>query len=39
MLTSNLPMLSVFRNSGLPMTIEQDGDTVHIGLSLLPELV
>lgn len=38
-LTSNLPMLSVFRNSGLPMTIEQDGDTVHIELSLQPELV
>jgi len=38
-LTSNLPMLSVFRNSGLPMTIEQDGDTVHIEMSLQPKPV
>ena len=36
-LTSNLPMLAVFRNSGLPMTIEQDGDTVHVTMSLQPE--
>lgn len=33
----NLPMLAVFRASGLPMTIEQDGDTVHVTLSLAPE--
>ncbi len=36
-LTSNLPMLAVFRASGLPMTLEQDGDTVHIILSLQGE--
>ncbi len=36
-LISNLPMLAVFRDSGLPMTIEQDGDTVHVTLSLQPE--
>jgi RimJ/RimL family protein N-acetyltransferase len=34
-LTANLPMLTVFRGSGLPMTLEQDGDTVHVTLSLL----
>lgn len=33
-LTSNLPMLGVFRHSGLPMTLRQEGDTVHLTLSL-----
>jgi RimJ/RimL family protein N-acetyltransferase len=36
-LTSNLPMLDVFRASGLPMTLEQDGDVTHVTLSLRPE--
>jgi RimJ/RimL family protein N-acetyltransferase len=35
-LIGNLPMLAVFRESGLPMTIEQDGDSVHVTLSLEP---
>ncbi|MGO9674584.1 MAG: GNAT family N-acetyltransferase [Methylocella sp.] len=35
-LTSNLPMLAVFRASGLPMTIEQDDDTLHVTLSVQP---
>jgi RimJ/RimL family protein N-acetyltransferase len=38
-LTSNLPMLTVFRGSGLPMTLDQDGDTLHVTLSLQPEPV
>jgi GNAT superfamily N-acetyltransferase len=36
-LISNLPMLAVFRDSGLPMTIAQDGETVHVTLSLQPD--
>jgi RimJ/RimL family protein N-acetyltransferase len=36
-LTGNLPMLHVFRASGLPMTVEQDGDSMHVTLSLQPE--
>ena len=33
-LTSNLPMLAVFRASGLPMALTQDEDTVHVTMSL-----
>ena len=33
-LPQNQPMLSVFRHSGLPMTVENDGATVHVILSL-----
>jgi hypothetical protein len=29
-------MLSVFRRSGLPMTLRHENDTVHVTLSLLP---
>ena len=36
-LIGNLPMLAVFRGSGLPIILEQDGDTVHVTLSLRPE--
>jgi hypothetical protein len=36
-LGANLPMLHVFRASGLPMKVEQDGDAVHVTLSLRPE--
>jgi RimJ/RimL family protein N-acetyltransferase len=36
-LSGNLPMLHVFRASGLPMKVEQDGDAVHVTLSLRPE--
>ncbi|PPQ30988.1 hypothetical protein CCS01_18295 [Rhodopila globiformis] len=35
-LARNLPMLSVFRRSGLPMTLRHENDTVHVTLSLLP---
>ena len=35
-LTGNLPMLNVFRHSGLPMALRQDGDVVHVTLSLRP---
>jgi hypothetical protein len=36
-LIGNLPMLAVFRGSGLLMILEQDGDTVHVTLLLRPE--
>jgi RimJ/RimL family protein N-acetyltransferase len=32
----NPPMLNVFHHSGLPMTIRQDKDVVHVTLSLRP---
>ncbi len=35
-LTSNLAMLNVFHHSGLPMTLRQDEDVVHVTLSLRP---
>ncbi len=35
-LTANLPMLNVFHDSGLPMTLRQDDDIVHVTLSLRP---
>jgi RimJ/RimL family protein N-acetyltransferase len=35
-LTSNCAMLNVFHHSGLPMTLRQDEDIVHVTLSLLP---
>jgi RimJ/RimL family protein N-acetyltransferase len=35
-LTANLPMLNVFHHSGLPMTLRQDDDVVHVTLSLRP---
>ena len=33
-LSRNLPMLSVFRHCGLPMTVRQEGDVIHAILSL-----
>jgi GNAT superfamily N-acetyltransferase len=33
-LPSNLPMLAVFRCSGLPMVMRPEGDTVHVMLFL-----
>ena len=33
-LTRNLPMLMVFRRSGLPVTIRQEGDVVHAVLKV-----
>jgi RimJ/RimL family protein N-acetyltransferase len=35
-LARNLAMLSVFRRSGLPMTLRHEDDTVHVTLSLQP---
>ncbi len=35
-LARNLPMLSVFRRSGLPMTLRHDDDALHVTMSLLP---
>jgi RimJ/RimL family protein N-acetyltransferase len=35
-LARNLPMLAVFKRSGLPMTLQREDDTVHVTLSLLP---
>ncbi len=35
-LARNLPMLSVFRRCGLPMTLRHDEDAVHVTLSLQP---
>ena len=35
-LARNLPMLSVFRRSGLPMTLRHEDDAVHVTLSLMP---
>ena len=35
-LMSNLPMLNVFHHSGLPTTIRQDENVVHVTLSLRP---
>jgi GNAT superfamily N-acetyltransferase len=37
-LASNLPMLAVFRHSGLPMELQHDGDVVHVTLSLQAEI-
>jgi GNAT superfamily N-acetyltransferase len=37
-LASNLPMLAVFRNSGLRMALRHDGDVVHVTLSLQAEI-
>ena len=37
-LACNLPMLAVFRRSGLPMTLRHEGDIVHVALSLQDEL-
>jgi GNAT superfamily N-acetyltransferase len=36
-LARNLPMLSVFRRSGLPMTLRHDDGTVHLTMALQPE--
>ena len=36
-LTANLPMLNVFRHSGLPMALRQEEDVVHVTLSLRSE--
>lgn len=33
-LLRNLPMLAVFRRSGLPMTLEREGDVAHVTMSL-----
>jgi RimJ/RimL family protein N-acetyltransferase len=33
-LVRNLPMLAVFRRSGLPMTLQRQGDVIHVVLSL-----
>jgi GNAT superfamily N-acetyltransferase len=33
-LCSNAPMLNVFRRSGLPMKVEQDGNVLQVALSL-----
>jgi GNAT superfamily N-acetyltransferase len=33
-LARNLPMLRVFKDSGLPMTTQREGDLVHVMLSL-----
>lgn len=35
-LARNLPMLSVFRRSGLPMTLRHEDDAVHVTMSLQP---
>ena len=35
-LARNLPMLSVFRRNGLPMTLRHEDDTVHLTMSLPP---
>ena len=37
-LAENQPMLTVFRRSGLPMQQWQEGNVVHVTLSLQPEL-
>jgi RimJ/RimL family protein N-acetyltransferase len=36
-LVRNLPMLAVFKRSGLPMTTQREGDVVHVTLSLQSE--
>jgi RimJ/RimL family protein N-acetyltransferase len=33
-LARNVPMLAVFRRSGLPMTLQRQGDVIHVVLSL-----
>jgi RimJ/RimL family protein N-acetyltransferase len=33
-LARNLPMLAVFRRSGLPMTLQHEADVIHVALSL-----
>jgi GNAT superfamily N-acetyltransferase len=35
-LARNLPMLGVFRRSGLPMTLRHDDDAVHVTMALQP---
>lgn len=35
-LLQNRAMLAVFRRSGLPITTDIDGDTIHVSLSLAP---
>ncbi len=35
-LSYNLPMLAVFRRSGLPIAVRNEGAVVHVMLSLLP---
>jgi GNAT superfamily N-acetyltransferase len=37
-LARNLPMLGVFKRSGLPMSVRHDGDLVHVTLALRPPL-
>jgi RimJ/RimL family protein N-acetyltransferase len=37
-LARNVPMLAVFRRSGLPMTLQRQGDVIHVVLSL-PEAI
>jgi GNAT superfamily N-acetyltransferase len=37
-LTRNLPMLAVFRHSGLPMALRHEDNVVHVTLSLQTEL-
>jgi GNAT superfamily N-acetyltransferase len=36
-LADNQPMLAVFRHSGLPMQLRQDGGVLHVTLSLQPD--
>jgi GNAT superfamily N-acetyltransferase len=35
-LSHNLPMLAVFKRSGLPITVRNEGAVVHVMLSLSP---
>ena len=37
-LARNLPMLAVFRHSGLPMVLRHESDVVHVTLSLQAEI-
>ena len=38
-LARNVPMLAVFRFSGLPMTLQRQGDVIHVVLSLSEAMV
>jgi GNAT superfamily N-acetyltransferase len=38
-LARNLPMLAVFRRSGLPITLKRDGDVIEVALSLSEAVV
>jgi RimJ/RimL family protein N-acetyltransferase len=38
-LARNVPMLAVFRRSGLPMTLRRQGDVIHVVLSLSEAMV